>query len=170
MVLTKEKPILAMASWQIKLQHDNSFRKWWKSDLIGMSLAGMSDLEYEVMVTWCWHNGATHISRKRRFDDFVHHSFTNQILNLPDDVPDITYMENEVVVIGSEDFINEALRFSKRWPTRSHVCYVKGIPIKEIRDSMRDSNHRICQNLSDKDAYLVSCDDKDKLFPLWLRG
>lgn len=169
--MNREKPPLAMASWALRLEHDKAFKRWYNSNLIGMSLAGMSDLEHEVMTSWCKANGAIHITKRHRFEEFLHHSFHPSITNIPDDTISLEYMEEEVCVVGSVKFIAKALKFSKSWPMRKHTCYVTNTDKREINKAMRGSNYRMVRLLDiTQDAWLVSTDDKDKLFQLWIKS
>jgi hypothetical protein len=171
MLLNKEKPVLAMASWALRLEHDSSFSRWHNKGLMGMSLAGMSDLEHEVMTAWCRVNGAIHVTRRKRFEEFLHHSFCEQIINLPEDPISITYMEEEVVVVGTAKFIAHALKFTQDWPKRRHTCYVTNTTSKEIRKEMRGSNFRAVRIIDDPDAaWLLSTDDRERLFQFWVRS
>jgi len=171
MVSVSDKHPFAMTAWAVDLEHDGSFRKWWKDPTaVGMSMAGLSDSEHADAMSYCRTHGAYHISRKRRFDDFLHKSLQGQVLNLPDDAADLTYMENEVVVVGHVDMIDKALRWIKRYKQRKHVVYTRDISIKEIRAAIQHTNHRIIANTSEPGSYFVSTDDLDALFPLWLRG
>lgn len=170
MVANKDKPALGLAAWAITLENDHQFKRYWNSGFHGMSIAGMSKLEHEILHAWCNHNGAIKVTRMRRFDDFMHPSSRDAVMNIPDDLPDITYMENEMIVIGSMKFIRAALNFTKRIPPRRHACYVQGIATADIRNELKQTNHRIIENLSDPGGYIVSCDDKERLFPLWIRG
>lgn len=172
MLLNKEKPPLAMAAWALRLEHDCSFRKWHNKSLAGMSLAGMSDLEYEVMTSWCRANGSIHITRRKRFEEFLHHTYWDYLTNLPDNVSfDLRYMEDETVVIGTEEFIAKALRFAHKWPKRKHVCYTTNTSSREIRRTLAGTNYRAVKLLDiTLDAWLISTDDREKLFPLWIKS
>jgi len=170
MVSNKDKPALALASWAVILEMDHQFRRYWKGDMHGASVAGMSPFEREIIVPWCHQNGASRVTRMKTFDDFMHPSARDGILNLPDDLPDITYMENELVVIGTSGFIRALLSFIGRIPPRNHACYLRGVSQRTIRSELKHTNHRIVENLSDDGGVIVSCDDRERLFPLWLRG
>lgn len=170
MVANQDRSPLALTAWAIRLDLTGQLRRYANADMHGASVAGMSPLEHEVFVSWCNHNGAARVTRMKRFDDFMHPSTRSGITNLPDDLPDITYMENEMVVIGSHDFIRSLLNFAKRFPQRRHACYLRGVPMGEMRRELKQTNHRIVRNLSDEDGFIVSCDDRDRLFPLWIRG
>lgn len=170
MVANKDKPALGLTAWAVMLETDHAFRRYWKGEMHGASIAGMSAFEREIIVPWCHHNGAAKVTRIKSFDDFMPPSGRNEILNLPDDLPDITYMENEMVVVGTAQFIRSLLAFTKRIPPRTHTCYLRGVPLRIIRQEMRGTNYRVVENLSDEDGVIVSCDDRERLFPLWIRG
>ena len=171
MVSVPDKHPFAMTAWAVDLQHDGSFRKWWKDpEACGMSMAGLSNREYADALSYLRAHGAYHISRKRRFDDFLHKKHASMVLNLPDDATDLTYYENEIVVIGHVDMIAQALRWAKRYKARRHVVYTKDVPLKEIKQAVSNTNHRIIANTSDPGGYFVSSDQAEDLFVLWLRG
>lgn len=170
MVANQDRAPLALTAWAIHLDMDHQFRRYRDTDLHGASIAGMSPLESEIMTSWCHHNGATRVTRLKSFDDFMHPSSRSEIMNLPEDLPDITYMENEMVVIGTYDFTRALLNFTKRFPQRRYACYVRGISAAEIRKELRQTNHRVVRNMSDTNGFIVSCDDRERLFPLWIRG
>jgi hypothetical protein len=112
-----------------------------------------------------------HITRRKRFEEFLHHSFYQSIMNIPDDTVPLEYMEEEVCVIGTVDFISKALKFTKRWPQRKHACYVTNTSMTEMRKAMRGSNYRAVRLLDvTQDAWLLSTDDKDRLFQFWIKS
>lgn len=171
MVSVSDKHPFALTAWAVDLDHDRSLRRYCKDpDAIGMSVAGMSNKEHADVMAYCRAHGAYRITSKRLFDDFLHNSLTTQVLNLPDDAVDLTYRENEIVVIGHVDMIDQALRWIKRYKQRKHVVYCRGVSMGEIRRVVRDTNHRIVANTSEPGSYFVSNDDPDRLFELWLRG
>ena len=171
MVSVSDKHPLAMAAWYIDLQHDGSFRRWHKvPQIIGMSMAGMSDQEHAAAVEYAAAHGAEHVTRKRRFEDFLHTSYIPGVLNLPDDAKDLTYWENEMVIIGCEDMILGMLGWAKRRKARKHVVYTRYLPVKDIKRAVGHTNHRIVANTSEPGSYFVSTDDSEALFPLWLQG
>ena len=171
MVSVSDKYPLAMAAWAIDLQHDGSFRRWHKTpSMVGMSMAGFSEQEHDLMQIQAATVGVEHVTRKRRFEDFLHNSHLPGVLNLPDDVEDLTYWENEIIVIGSIDAITQMLTWSKRQKPRKHVTYVRDLKVREIKQYVGHTNHRIVANTSEPGSYFVSCDDHHALFPLWLQG
>jgi len=171
MVSVSDKYPLAMAAWAIDLQHDGSFRRWHRiPGMVGMSMAGFSDLEHERMLAQSQLAGVEHVTRKRRFEDFLHNSYVPGVLNLPDDAEDLTYWENEVIVIGQAEAISQMLRWAKRQKPRTHVTYVRDLKIKYIKSCVVHTNHRIVANTSEPGSYFVSCDEPQALFPLWLQG
>lgn len=171
MVSVSDKHPFALTAWAVDLDHDHSFRRYTKDpDAVGMSVAGMSKREHADIIAYCRAHGAIHISSKRRFEDFLHGSLKPQVLNLPDDVRDLTFMENEIVVVGSTDMIDQALRWIARYRVRRHVVYCRSIPMAEIRSCVKDTNHRIVANTSEPGSFFVSSDTGDRLFELWLRG
>lgn len=171
MVSVSDKHPFALTAWAVDLEHDRGFRRWTKDvDNCGMSVAGMSRREHEDVMAYCRAHGALHITSKRRFEDFLHGSLVPQVLNLPDDARDLTYWENEMVVVGRVDMIDQALRWIKRYRVRRHVVYCRGVNMGEIRRVVKDTNHRIVANTSEPGSYFVSSDDPDRLFELWLRG
>lgn len=171
MVSVSDKHPFALTAWAVDLDHDRSFRRFTKDpDHMGMSVAGMSNREHADILAYCRSHGAIHISGKRRFEDFLHGSLVPQVLNLPDDVKDLTYLENEMVVVGSVDMIDQALRWIKRYRTRRHVVYCRDIPMGEIRNCVKETNNRIVANTSEPGSYFVSSDQSERLFELWLRG
>jgi hypothetical protein len=171
MVSVSDKYPLAMAAWAIDLQHDGSFRRWHRMPgMVGMSMAGFSNQEHADLVAYAELHGAGHVTRKRRFEDFLHTSYIPGVLNLPDDAKDLTYWEHEVIVIGTVDEIDKLLRWAKRYPPRKHVVYTRDISIKDIKKCVGHINHRIVANTSEPGSYFVSCDDHQAIFPLWLQG
>lgn len=170
MVANLDRAPLALTAWAIHLDMDHQFKRYSGTDLHGASIAGMSPLESEIMASWCHHNGAARVTGVKRFDDFIHPSSRSEIMNLPDDLPDITYMENEMVAIGTYEFVRSLLGFARRFPQRRHACYVRGLSMAEIRRELKQTNHRIVRNMSDVNGFMVSCDDRERLFPLWIRG
>lgn len=170
MVANKDKPALGLTSWAVRLEADHQFKRYWNTDMHGASVAGMSPFEREIVISWANQNGAAKISRLKSFDEFMHPGFRSEVMNLPDDLSDITYMENEIVVIGSADFIRRLIGFTNRIPPRRYACYVRGLPAREIRKELRQTNFRIVENISDPTGHIVSCDDRERLFPLWIRG
>lgn len=171
MVNSMDKVPFSLAAWELKLTHDDSFKKWWNIPGIkGMSVAAISDWEHSQIVDYCTAQGAIHISKKRKFEDFLHNSYVHQVMNLPDDLIDCTYVENEVCVIGTDAMIDSAIEWVRQLPPRLHVCYAQGIPLREIKKYLKDTNVRIVPNTSDFNGYFISTDNKDALFPLWLQG
>jgi hypothetical protein len=171
MVSVRDKYPLAMAAWAIDLQHDGSFRRWHKiPGMVGMSMAGFSALEHERMLAQAAVVGVEHVTRKRRFEDFLHNSYLPGVLNLPDDAEDLTYWENEVIAIGSQDAIACMLQWAKRQKPRKHVTYVRDLKVRDIKQYVAHTNHRILANSSESGSYFVSSDDPQALFPLWLQG
>ena len=171
MVNSIDKVPFSLASWDLNLRHDDSFRKWWNiTSVKGMSIAGMSNSEHAAIVDYCNLNGADYVSKKRKFEEFLYKGYSDKVLNLPPDLIDYTYDENELIIIGAHQMINDALEWSKLLPPRLHSCYVQGIPLREIKRYVADTNWRILPNTSDPGGYFVSTDNKDSLFPLWLQG
>jgi hypothetical protein len=170
MVANHDRTPLALTAWAIHLDMDHQLKRYSGTDLHGASIAGMSPVESEVLISWCHHNGAVRVTRTKTFDDFMHSSVRSGIMNLPDDLHDITYMENEMVAIGTQEFVRSLLGFVRRFPQRRHACYVRGISAAGIRRELKQTNHRVVRNMSDADGFIVSCDDRERLFPLWIRG
>jgi hypothetical protein len=171
MVNSIDKVPFALASWELNLRHDDSFRKWWNiTALKGMSIAGMSDREHATIIEYCNSNGAEYISKKRKFEDFLYTGYSEKVMNLPPDLIDYTYDENELVVIGTHQMIDDALVWTKQLPPRSHICYTQDIPLRDIKRCVVDTNWRILPNTSDPGGYFVSTDNNQSLFPLWLQG
>ena len=171
MVSVSDKYPLAMAAWAIDLQHDGSFRRWHrKPGMVGMSMAGFSQQELDLMQIQAAKVGVEHVTRKRRFEDFLHNSHIPGVMNLPDDAEDLTYWENEIIVIGSVEAITAMLRWAKRQKPRKHVTYVRDLKVREIKQYVGHTNHRIVANTSEPGSYFVSSDDHNALFPLWLQG
>ena len=171
MVSVSDKYPLAMAAWAIDLQHDGSFRRWHrKPGMVGMSMAGFSQQELDLMQIQAATVGVEHVTRKRRFEDFLHNSHIPGVMNLPDDAEDLTYWENEMVIIGCEDMILGMLGWAKRRKARKHVVYTRNLPVKDIKRAVGHTNHRIVANTSEPGSYFVSTDDSEALFPLWLQG
>jgi len=171
MVSVSDKYPLAMAAWAIDLHSDGSFRRWHRiPGMVGMSMAGFSQLEHARMLAHSQIAGVEHVTRKRRFEDFLHNSYVPGVMNLPDDAEDLTYWENEVIVIGGVDSITQMLTWSKRQKPRKHVTYVRDLKVREIKQCVGHTNHRIVANTSEPGSYFVSSDDHNALFPLWLQG
>jgi len=171
MVSVSDKYPLAMAAWAIDLQHDGSFRRWHRiPGMVGMSMAGFSEQEHQGMIARAALAGVEHVTRKRRFEDFLHNSYIPGVMNLPDDAEDLTYWENEVIVIGGVESITQMLQWAKRQKPRKHVTYVRDLKLREIKQYVSHTNHRIVANTSEPGSYFVSSDDHLALFPLWLQG
>ena len=171
MVSVSDKYSLGMAAWAVNLDHDGSFRRWHRMpDMTGMSIAGFSKQEHADAVAYVETHGAEHMTKTRRFEDFLHTSYLPGVMNLPDDAKDLTYWENEVIIIGQQDMIGKMLRWAKRYTPRKHVVYTRDISIKEIKKLVGHTNHRIVANTSENGSYFVSSDDYQAIFPLWLQG
>lgn len=171
MVNSMDKVPFSLATWELKLTHDDLFKKWWGIPGIkGMSVAAVSDIEHAQITDYCNAHAALYISKKRKFEDFLHHSYMNQVMNLPDDLIDCTYVENEICIVGTDSMIDDAIEWVRQLPPRLHVCYTQGVPLKEIKKYVKDTNARIVPNTSDFNGYFISADNKDALFPLWLQG